>query len=142
MIEKIKSVEDLEVFKKTHLLVLKIYELTKQFPSDEKYGLIPQIRRAAYSIPSNLMEGSNRLGSKEYRQFVGIARGSAAELKYQLLLAKDLGYIPAAKYNEIEKEILEISRMLMGLANTLGKRLQQRVSFLLLTLSHALTLLC
>jgi len=106
---KIKSVEDLDVFKKSHLMVLRIYELTKRFPVDERYGLISQIRRAAYSIPSNLMEGSNRLGSKEYRQFVGIARGSAAELKYQLLLSKDLGYVPAEKYNEIEKEILEIS---------------------------------
>ncbi|MBM4141929.1 MAG: four helix bundle protein [Nitrospira sp.] len=104
-----KSVEDLDVFKKSHLMVLRIYELTKRFPVDERYGLISQIRRAAYSIPSNLMEGSNRLGSKEYRQFVGIARGSAAELKYQLLLSKDLGYVPAEKYNEIEKEILEIS---------------------------------
>lgn len=122
MEKKVKSVEDLEVFKKSHLLVLKIYELSKLFPSDERYGLISQVRRSAYSIPSNLMEGSNRLGSKEYRQFVGIARGSAAELKYQLLLSKDLGYVSIEKYNEIEKEILEISRMLMGLANTLGRR--------------------
>lgn len=119
---KIKSVEDLEVFKKSHLLVLKIYELTKQFPPDERYGLVSQIRRAAYSIPSNLMEGGNRLGSKEYRQFAGIARGSAAELKYQLFLSKDLGYMPEEKYIEIEKEILEISRMITGLTNTLGNR--------------------
>jgi four helix bundle protein len=121
MEKKVKSVEDLEVFKKSHLLVLKIYELSKLFPSDERYGLISQIRRAAYSIPSNLMEGSNRLGSKEYRQLVGIARGSAADLKYQLLLSKDLGYISIEKYNETEIEILEISRMLMGLASTLGR---------------------
>jgi four helix bundle protein len=121
-VKKINSVEDLDVFKKSHVLVLQLYKLTQNFPSEEKYGLTSQIRRAAYSIPSNLMEGSNRLGSKEYRQFVGIARGSAAELKYQLLLSKDLGYMPAEKYNEMEKEIIEISRMLMGLANTLGKR--------------------
>jgi len=68
------------------------------------------------------MEGGNRLGRKEYRQFVGISRGSAAELKYHLLLSKDLGYISSEIYCEIEKEILEISRMLMGLANTLERK--------------------
>lgn len=120
--DKVKSVEDLEVFKKAHALVLKTYKLTKIFPSDEKYGLISQVRRSAYSIPSNLMEGSNRLGSKEYRQFVGIARGSAAELKYQLMLSRDLEYISEQNFNEIGAEILEISRMLMGLANSLQKR--------------------
>ena len=101
---KIKSVEDLEFFKKSHLLVLKIYELTKQFPPDERYGLVSQIKRAAYSIPSNLMEGGNRLGSKEYRQFVGIARGSAAELKYQLFLSKDLGYMPEENILRLKKK--------------------------------------
>jgi len=120
--DRIKSAEDLHVFKKSYSLTLKLYELTKLFPSDERYGLISQIRRAAYSIPSNLMEGSGRLGSKEYRQFVGIAKGSAAELKYLLLLSKDLGYMSIEKYTEIENEILEISRMLMGLANTLRKK--------------------
>jgi len=122
MEKKVKSVEDLEVFKKSHSLVLRIYELTKQFLADERYGLIQQIRRSAYSIPANLMEGGNRLGRKEYRQFVGISRGSAAELKYHLLLSKDLGYISSENYNSMENEISEISRMLMGLANTLGKR--------------------
>lgn len=120
---RIKSVEDLDVFKKAHTLVLQIYKLTKRFPADEKYGLISQIRRSAYSVPSNLMEGSNRLGSKEYRQFVGIARGSIGELKYQLLLSKDLGYIEEEKYNEIERDITEIGRMLKGLANSLEKRI-------------------
>ncbi len=119
---KISSVEDLDVFKKSHSLVLKIYELTKLFPSEERFGLISHIRRSAYSITSNLIEGGNRLGSKEYRQFVGIARGSAAELKYQLFLAKDLGYISVEQYNETADEILEISRMLMGLANALAKK--------------------
>jgi len=122
MKRKIKRVEELDVFKKVHTLVLKIYELTKLFPPDEKYGLTSQIRRSAYSIPSNLIEGGNRLGSKEYRQFVGIARGSAAELKYQLLLSRDLGYISIQRYSEMETEILEISRMLMGLANSLSKK--------------------
>jgi four helix bundle protein len=122
IMSKIRSVEDLEVFKKAHALVLQIYKLTQNFPSEEKYGLISQIRRAAYSIPSNLMEGSNRLGSKEYRQFVGIARGSAAELKYQLLLSRDLGFISDDVYQNTNKEIVDVSKMLFGLAKSLEKR--------------------
>lgn len=120
--EKINSVEGLNVFKKAHVLVLQLYKLTGNFPSEERYSLISQIRRSAYSIPSNLMEGGNRLGSKEYRQFVGIASGSAAELKYHLLLSKDLGYISADDYKKLEEEITEISRMLMGLAKTLERQ--------------------
>ena len=85
-----KKVEDLDVFKLSHSLTLEIFETTKTFPEEEKFGLISQMRRAAYSVPMNLMEGAHRLGSKEYRQFVGIAKGSAGEIKYQLLLAKDL----------------------------------------------------
>ncbi|MEW6109974.1 MAG: four helix bundle protein [Nitrospirota bacterium] len=117
--DKVRSAEDLDVFKKSHALVLKVYALTGQFPSEEKFGLISQTRRSAVSTPSNLLEGANRLNSKEYRQFAGISRGSAAELKYQLFLSKDLGFISVKQYNEIEKDILEVSRMLMGLANSL-----------------------
>lgn len=122
MEEKIKSVEELNVFKKIHALVLKIYELTKQFPPEERFGLISQIRRSALSIPSNLIEGANRLNSKEYRQFVGIARGSAAELKYQLLLSRDLEYVSDDVYQSTNSEILDISKMLFGLAKSLEKR--------------------
>ena len=77
-----KKVEDLDVFKLSHSLTLEIFETTKTLPEEEKFGLISQMRRAAYSVPMNLMEGAHRLGSKEYRQFVGIAKGSAGEVKY------------------------------------------------------------
>jgi four helix bundle protein len=85
-----KSVEDLDVFKLSHEMALAIYVLTKNFPEEEKFGLTSQMRRAAYSVPMNLVEGANRLNAKEYRQFVGIAKGSAGEVTYQLLLARDL----------------------------------------------------
>jgi len=88
-----KTVEELDVFKLSHSLALEIFELTKSFPAGEKFGLVSQMRRAAYSIPMNLMEGGHRLNRKEYRQFVGIAKGSTGEMKYQLLLVKDLKYI-------------------------------------------------
>ncbi|MBE0426520.1 MAG: four helix bundle protein [Nitrospirae bacterium] len=116
------SPEELNVFTKIHAMVLKVYKITKQIPSEERFGLISQIRRAAVSIPSNLLEGANRLNSKEYRQFVGISRGSAAELKYQLLLSKDLGYLSEDIFNSINEEIKDISRMLYGLAKSLEKK--------------------
>ncbi len=89
IMNRINSAEDLEVFKRAHSLTLKIYQITKNFPSEEKFGLISQMRRASASICANLMEGSHRLNRKEFRQFVGIAKGSAGELKYHLLLSKD-----------------------------------------------------
>ena len=115
----IRSVEDMEVFKKAHILTLELYKLTNRFPTDERYGLIPQIRRAASSINANLMEGSYRNNKKEYRQFVGISNGSTGELKYHLLLSKDLGYLTNEKYLEIRKELDEISKMLRGLIKAL-----------------------
>ena len=117
---KVDSVEDLEVFKRAHQLTLKIYEISEKFPKDEKYGLISQIKRAAVSVCANLMEGSYRLNRAEYRQFVGIARGSSGELKYHVLLAKDLGYISENDYIPLRIELVEISKMLRGLAGSLS----------------------
>jgi four helix bundle protein len=116
---KVKSVEELEVFKKGHNLTLDIYKITKRFPAEEKFGLTPQMRRAGASICTNLMEGSHRLGRKEFRQFVGIAKGSAGELKYHLLLAKDLGYLPEEQFVVLRSEAEKISKMLNGLAKSL-----------------------
>jgi four helix bundle protein len=120
--EKIRpeSVEDLEVFKRGHQLAIKIYKISDGFPKGEKFGLTGQMRRAAASIATNLMEGSHRLSRMEYRQFVGIAKGSAGELKYQLLLAKDLGYLLEEKYFVFRKEVDDISRMLSGLVKSLS----------------------
>jgi four helix bundle protein len=91
-----KSVEDLDVFKLAHQLALKTYTVTSKFPKGETFSLANQMRRAATSVGMNLMEGSMRLGSKEYRQFVGIARGSAGEvclkgerMKYKGWLSSD-----------------------------------------------------
>jgi len=119
---RVESVEDLEVFKRSHQFTLKIYRITEEFPKSEKFGLVPQMRRAAVSIPSNLIEGSHRLNRAEYRHFVGIAKGSAGELKYQLLLAKDLGYLSDKDYLALRAEVDEISRMLSGLVKSLSAR--------------------
>jgi four helix bundle protein len=114
-----KTVAELDVFKLAHSLALEIFETTKSFPEEEKFGLISQMRRAAYSIPMNLMEGAHRLGRKEYRQFVSIAKGSAGEIKYQLLLVKDLKYISQNKYASLLPEYERISQMLTKLAKSL-----------------------
>ena len=116
-----KSVEDLDVFKLSHSLTLEIFGLTKTFPEEEKFGIISQMRRAAYSIPMNLMEGGHRLSSKEYRQFVGIAKGSTGEIKYQLLLVKDLEYISENRYSELLSSYERISQMLTKLAKSLER---------------------
>ena len=117
---KISSVEELEVFKRSHQLTFEIYKITEKFPKSEKFGLISQMRRAAASIATNLIEGSHRLNRTEYRYFVGVAKGSAGELKYQFLLVKDLGYLSDNEYLTFKAEVGEISRMLSGLVKSLS----------------------
>jgi four helix bundle protein len=114
------SVEDLEVFQLAHELVLAIYKLTESFPRQEMFGLVSQLRRAAASVPANLAEGAGRLNTGEYRQFVGIARGSAAEASYHLMLARDLGYIPSADYDRLRGGYDRVCQMLTRLSQALG----------------------
>lgn len=114
-----KSVEDLDVFKLSHKMTLAIYEVTKNFPEEEKFGLTSQMRRAAYSVPMNLVEGANRLNSREYRRFVGIAKGSAAEVGYQILLARDLKYIDQKTFDLYRSSYERIIQMLTGLSKSL-----------------------
>ena len=119
MKKTVNRIEDMDVFKKAHKITIEIYGITRAFPQDEKFALVSQMRRAAYSIPSNLMEGGHRLNKKEYRQFVGIAKGSVGELKYFLLLSKDLAYIPERKYLILHESAEELSKMLSGLIKSL-----------------------
>ena len=98
---------------------MKIYEITKDFPRDEQFGLTSQIRRAAVSIPSNIAEGKARGSSKDYIRFLLIARGSLEEVKYQLLLSKDLNYINTEVYNETLVIAQEVGRLLNGLMKSL-----------------------
>ena len=116
------SVEDLDVFKLAHQLALKTYSVTKKFPREETYSLVDQMRRAAASVGMNLVEGSLRLSSREYRQFVGIARGSAGEVCYQLLLAKDLQYINEEVYRELRTDYDRVVQMLSRLSQTLNRK--------------------
>jgi four helix bundle protein len=117
----IKSAQDMDVFKLSHSLTIEIYKLTEKFPPEEKFGLSSQMRRSAYSIPVNIVEGASRLGTKEYRQFVGIARGSSGEISYQLLLSRDLGYISEQDYTSLKERYDRVARMLTGLIKTLKR---------------------
>jgi four helix bundle protein len=117
---KIEKTEDLTVFKNAHELTLEIYRVSKCFPQDEKWGLTNQIRRASASICSNLIEGSHRNNRLEYRQFAGIANGSAGEVKYQLQLAHDLGYIDHDRYAGLKEKCDDICKMLRGLIKSLN----------------------
>ncbi|MDD4929070.1 MAG: four helix bundle protein [Gallionella sp.] len=87
-----KPHEQLDAWKYSMWLVKAVYQMTSSFPLEERYGLAQQMRRAAVSIPSNIAEGAGRNGVKEYVQFIGIARGSLAELETQLQIAVMLGF--------------------------------------------------
>ena len=117
--KRVTKVEDLEVFRIAHDLAVDIYRLTQKFPAEEKFGLVSQMRRAASSIAANLMEGGHRLTKKEFRHFVGIAKGSAGEMKYYALLARDLGYIAETDFRRISEGLDDIGKMLYGLVRSL-----------------------
>lgn len=118
---QIKSYKELEAYKKGYELVKVIYEITKDFPKEELYGIIAQIRRSAISIPSNIAEGYMR-GSKEYIQFLKIALGSCAELETQLSLSKDLGFINGSNFNKVYSLNEEIIKLLKTYLNRLANR--------------------
>ena len=104
--------KDLKVWAKAHELTLELYGHTRGFPREEIYGLTSQIRRASASIGANLAEGCGRRSDAEMKRFAQIARGSANELEYHLLLARDLQLVSADQFKNLEARILEIQRML------------------------------
>lgn len=110
----------LDVWHRAHRLVLRIYDTTAGFHRSERYGLASQSQRSASSIPMNLAEGSGSSSDREFARFIGIAIASSLELEYQLLLARDLGYIAGAHQQELERELGEIRGMLIGLRRALA----------------------
>jgi four helix bundle protein len=118
-----EAFEKLIVLKKSHSFVLKIYEITKNFPKEEMYGLTSQIRRAAVSIPSNIVEGKSRNSKKDYLRFLLISRGSLEEVKYQLLLSKDLNYIKEKEYIKLYDLTNEVGKLINGLINSIKNQI-------------------
>ncbi|MCK5416572.1 four helix bundle protein [Candidatus Parcubacteria bacterium] len=115
MNNKIKTFTDLLVWKEGHKLVLEIYKVTKDFPRDEIFGLVSQMRRCSISITSNVAEGFGRKGYKEKIQFYYLAQGSMTELKNQLLIARDVGYLNENIFNKIAEISNNTHALLQGL---------------------------
>lgn len=113
---------NLDVWKRSLQLAKSIYETTQNFPNNEQYGIVAQMRRAAMSIASNIAEGAARNSKKEFLQFLNVAQGSASELDTQVELAKELGYIDHNTYQSIMTEITVISKQLYGLAKTVKNK--------------------
>lgn len=118
----IKSFTDLHAWRSAHTLAISIYSATKNFPSSEQFGLISQIRRAAVSITSNIAEGFGRRSVADRSHFYDMARASLAELQSQLLLAKDIDYLPAETFNELANQSVEVHKILTGLINATRRK--------------------
>ena len=107
----------LKAFQLADQLVLQVYKETKNFPKDEKFGLASQMRNAALSIPSNIVEGCARNTEGDYLRFLDIAHGSARELEYQISVATRLGFLNSG--NDLEAKSIEVSKVINGLINSL-----------------------
>ena len=112
----------LDVWRRAHELTLKLYDVTRNFPSAELYGLTSQIRRAAASIPANIAEGYGRESDPEFARYLDISIGSSSELSYHLLLSRDLGYIEHGSFQRMRRELGEIQHMLSSLKLKVSKR--------------------
>ncbi len=114
------SYKGLYAWQKAKTLAVDIYSATKQFPRDERFGLISQLRRAAVSVPSNIAEGQGRATKGEFRQFLATARGSLLEIATQLEIAHELGYLDHADFEKLERATGDV----IGLVNRLSDSLQ------------------
>ncbi len=110
-----KDFKELRVWTKAHELTMLVYKLTRTFPRDEVYGLTSQVRRSAASIGANIAEGCGRHSDGEMTRFLQIARGSASETEYHLLLAKDLGFLQESDFLAVEQSVVTVQRMLTAL---------------------------
>lgn len=119
----VKGFQDLEVWKKAHRVVLDVYRLTIQFPRTEQFGVISQLCRAAYSIPANIAEGSGRRSTRELLHFLALSNGSLEELRYFLLLSRDLRYLSPPDYERLQGDLKSIAEMLEALGQSLRRRL-------------------
>lgn len=113
--------EDLKVWRKAHRVVRELYDRTRGFPREEKFGLTSQLRRCAVSIPANIVEGYKRASRADYARYIAIAEGSAGETDYLVLLAMELGYLEAAAASSIRSELDEVMRMLAAIRLSLER---------------------
>jgi four helix bundle protein len=117
----LRNYKDLMVWEKAHRLTLLVYQATRTFPDNERFGLTSQMRRSCPSIGANLAEGCGRRSDGEMARFVQIAMGSGAELSYHFLLARDLRFLKEAEYAHLNADLNEVMRMLSALSGKLRK---------------------
>ena len=117
-----QNFRELNVWQRSHALVLELYRLSTTFPPAERFGVISQLRRAAASVPTNIAEGSKRRTPPDYSRFLNLAEGSLAETEYLILLCRDLGYVSGAVAEPLLAEASEISRMLCALRARVEQR--------------------
>jgi four helix bundle protein len=117
-----RSYKDLVAWQKSMDLVTATYRTTASFPRDELFGLTSQLRRAAVSIPSNIAEGQGRISEKEFRYFLGQARGSPMEVETQIQIAENLGYLKKEQTNPLLQSCAEVGRILNGLLASVSKQ--------------------
>ena len=115
------NIKELKIWNKAIDLAVKVYKISAEFPSDERFGLVSQTRRSAVSIPSNISEGAGRNTNGEFRQFLGIANGSSYELQTQMVIANRLGFIDTELCDDVLDNIDEIQKMNYNLQKTLIK---------------------
>jgi four helix bundle protein len=116
----VKKFTDLIVWQKAHKFVLNVYKVTEKFPTSEQFGLTSQVRRAAISVTSNIVEGFERGSNKEFKQFLVIARASLAEVQSQLLLARDLNFIKAEDFEKLASQSVEVHKLINGFMKSLA----------------------
>ena len=119
---KIRSYKELLVWQKGLSLVKLVYKVTKEFPADERFGLVSQMRRASVSIPSNLAEGQSRRTTGEFLQFISQAEGSLAELETQMIISTELGFVNPDNAQPLLVVIEELQKMLNSLRTKLATR--------------------
>jgi len=115
----VQDFRNLKVWDKAHALTLDVYKASKSFPREEMYGFTSQMRRASVSIGANIAEGARRKGDVDFARFLQIAVGSASELEYHLLLARDLQLMGSSDYRRLSAEAVKVKRMLASLMQKL-----------------------
>jgi four helix bundle protein len=123
MDNKISSYKDLIVWQKSITLVTDVYVLTKSFASEEKYGIVSQMNRAAVSVPCNIAEGSGRESSKSYLQFLKVSKGSLMEVETLMVIAKKLNFITEKEYKIISDNVEELAKILQGLIKSIKQKI-------------------
>lgn len=116
---KIRRYQSIRAWQLADHLAVSVYQVSRIFPKEERYGLVSQMRRSSVSIAANIAEGSHRASKKEYLQFLSVARGSLAELRYYLHLSRRLAYLAPESYEHVDQQADEVGRVLYGLMRSI-----------------------